>query len=143
MTDNFIAKSEIQINAQPAQVWQALPDPALVKQYLFGTDMVVSEWKVGGQIRYRGVWTDTAYEDKGEILEIIPGQKLVSTYYSSMSGKPDAPENYSRVSYELSAQAGGTKLTITQENNPTAQSAKHSENNWNAVLQSMKQLVEK
>jgi uncharacterized protein YndB with AHSA1/START domain len=141
--NNFIAKAEILINAPAQAVWQALTDPAMVKQYLFGTEMSVSEWQVGGQIRYRGVWQGKSYEDKGEILELIPEQKLVSTYYSSMSGKPDAPENYSRVSYELAPEVGGVKLTITQENNPTAESAQHSENNWRMVLQSVKQLVEK
>lgn len=143
MSEKFTAKSEIIIRAPQDKVWKILTDPDLVKQWLFGTEMSVSAWQVGGQIRYRGVWQDKPYEDKGEILELIPEQKLVSTYYSSMSGKPDAPENYSRVTYELSPAGDGVQLTITQENNPTAESAQHSENNWQTVLQSVKQLAEK
>jgi len=52
------------------------------------------------------------------------------------------PENYNTVTYELSGANGGTKLTITQDNNESEESAQHSEQNWNAVLAKMKQLLE-
>ena len=137
----FIAKSETIINAPAPKVWQALTDPAMVKQWLFGTEMV-ADWKVGGQIRYKGVWEGKPYEDKGEILELVPEQKLITTYWSGFAGKEDKPENYQKVSYLLSEVSDGTKLTLIQENIPTAEAAKHSEGNWNLVLQAMKQLLE-
>src|SRR6185503_16617259 len=140
--ENFTAKSETIIKAEPAKVWQALTDPALVKQWLFGTDMQVSSWEVGGKIRYTGTWEGKSYEDKGEILEIEPEKKLVSSYFSGLSGKPDVPENYQKVSYILEPAAEGTKLIISQEGNPTEESAKHSEGNWNMVLESLKKIVE-
>ena len=139
--NTYISKSSVEINASAAKVWLALTDPAIVKQWLFGTDMEVSEWRIGGQIRYRGQWEGKAYEDKGEILEIDPEKKLVSTYWSGMSGKPDVPENYQKVSYTLDSQGNKTLLTITQENQ-TEDSAKHSEGNWNLVLSKLKQVVE-
>jgi uncharacterized protein YndB with AHSA1/START domain len=143
MSENFTAKSEIVINAPPSKVWEALTDPTIVKQWLFGTDMSVSGWEVGGQVRYTGVWEGKTYEDKGEILEIEPSKKLVSTYFSGLSGKEDKPENYQKVSYELVPQVDATKLVITQEGNETEESAKHSEGNWNMVLESLKKIVEK
>jgi hypothetical protein len=36
-----------------------------------------------------------------------------------MSGLVDSPENYKKVTYALSPDKGGTRLTITQDNNAT------------------------
>lgn len=141
MSETFTAKAETIINAPAEKVWQVLTDPAMVRQWLFGTDMT-ADWKVGGQIKYKGVWEGKEYEDKGEILELDPGKKLVSTYWSGMSGLPDAPENYQKVIYELEPTGDGTKLTITQEGNKSEESAQHSEGNWKMVLASLKKIVE-
>jgi len=142
MPEQYTAKSSILIDAQASRVWEALTEPAMVKQWLFGTDMSVSAWEKGGEIRYHGVWEGKEYEDKGTILEIIPEKKLVSTYWSGLSGKEDIPENYQKVTYELVPEGNATKLTITQEGNPTEESAKHSENNWGMVLDNLKRLSE-
>jgi uncharacterized protein YndB with AHSA1/START domain len=139
----YTSKSETTINASADKVWEALTDPAIVKQWLFGTNMVVSEWVVGGKIAYKGEWEGKPYEDKGVIQEIELGKKLVTTYWSNFSGVPDSPENYQVVSYELFPEGDGTKLVITQQGAKTEEAAKHSEGNWNGVLSSMKQLLEK
>ncbi len=142
MENNLTAKAQITINAPPSKVWDALTNPELIKQYLFGTE-ASSTWEVGSPITYKGEWQGNKYEDKGIILEVIPNQKLVSTYWSSMSGKADAPENYNKVSYDLEETDGKTTLTITQDNNPTEESKQHSENNWKMVLEKMKEILEK
>lgn len=139
---SYQAKVEITINASSEKVWQALTDRELVKQWLFGTDMEVSEWAVGGQIRYRGEWEGKKYEDKGEITEIIPGKKLVSTYWSGMSGLPDAPENYHLVTYEVASVGDQTRLTVIDDGNKTQESANHSEENWKMVSDLLKKSVE-
>jgi uncharacterized protein YndB with AHSA1/START domain len=142
MASGFVTKISVSINAPASRVWDALTKPELVKQYLFGTN-VKSDWKVGSPITYSGVWEGKAYEDKGKILTVEPGKKLVSTYWSALEGKPDLPENYKTVSYELSAEGRGTKLTLTQDNNATLEEADHTKQNWDIVLQSMKKLLEK
>jgi uncharacterized protein YndB with AHSA1/START domain len=98
---NLIAKTSININASASKVWEALTTPAMIKEYLFGTE-AVSDFKVGSSIIYKGVWGGKIYEDKGKILEVVPEKLFVSTYWSSMGGKEDKPENYNKVSYELS-----------------------------------------
>lgn len=142
MENSLVAHSTITINAPAAKVWQALTDPALIKQYLFGTE-AISDWKVGSPITYKGEWEGKTYEDKGTILELVPEKFLVSTYWSSMSGKPDSPENYQKVTYELSEANGQTTIAITQDNNASEESKQHSEKNWAMVLQGMKELLEK
>lgn len=130
------------IAAPAGRVWEAITDPALVKQWLFGTEMEVSAWEAGGQIRYRGQWEGKGYEDKGEIIEVVPQQRLVTTYWSAMSGTEDVPENYQKVTYELAAEGEGTRLAITQEGAMTEEGRQHMEGNWSQVLTSMKQLLE-
>jgi uncharacterized protein YndB with AHSA1/START domain len=141
MDKGLVAKAEIVIKASPAKVWEALTKPELIKQYLFGTE-AVSDWRAGSPIAYKGVWQGTPYEDKGQVLRAEPGRLLASTYWSSMSGLPDAPENYNTVTYELTPADGGTKLTVTQDNNSTEESRGHSEKNWTLVLQGLKRLLE-
>ena len=138
----LVARQSIVIQAPPARVWKALTDPALIKEYLFGTQ-VSSDWKAGSQIRYRGVWEGKSYEDKGIVLKAEPRKVLESTYWSSMSGLPDVPENYKLVRYELTPEQGGTRLTVTQDNNATEAERDHSERNWKMVLEGLKDLVEK
>lgn len=142
MSQDFIAKAEITINAPAAKVWEALTNPEMIKQYLFGTE-AVSDWQVGSSITYKGVWQGKPYEDKGKILELEPEKLLVSTYWSSMGGKEDKPENYNKVTYELFPQGSQTRLKIVQDNNPSDESKQHSEKNWNMVLGQLKQLLEK
>lgn len=141
MAENFTAEATVVIEVGPERVWDALTNPALIKQYLFGTE-VSSEWKVGSSITYRGEWQGGSYEDKGTILEMVPRKLLKSTYWSSISGLPDRAENYNTVLWEIDAREGGTVLSITQDNNPSSDSAQHAQQNWEMVLAKIKELLE-
>ncbi len=94
----YEAKVSVVINASSKKVWEALTNPKLIKQYLFGTD-TITDWKKGSQIKWKGVWEGKEYEDKGEVIEAIPEKMLRYTYWSSMSGLEDKKENYVTVSY--------------------------------------------
>ena len=142
MNNKFTAQATTLVNAPASKVWDALTNPSLIKQYLYGTE-VTSDWKVGSPITYRGEWEGKSYEDKGEILQIEPDKLLVSTFWSSLAGLPDLPENYKTVRYELSPEGSRTKLTITQDNNATQEEADHSTQNWTTVLDKLKELLEK
>ncbi len=142
MKNNFIAKSTITINAPISKVWEALINPQLIRQYLFGTE-AVSDWKVGSSIIYKGIWKGKTYEDKGTILKIEPEKLLESTYWSSMSGLADAPENYKKVTYELKSENNQTIISVTNDNNETTEARDHSAKNWDMVLSALKKLLEK
>jgi len=141
MEDRLTATASITLNAPPERVWKALTTPAEIKQYLFGTD-AHSDFKKGSPITYTGEWEGKKYEDKGKIVEAIPNALLHTTYFSSMSGKEDRPENYANVYYRIEPTGKQTILTITQDNNADEKSRDHSQANWNMVLQSLKKLVE-
>lgn len=142
MKGTFTATASITIKANTEKVWDALTNPELIKQYLFGTE-ASSGWKVGSSISYKGVWKGKPYEDKGKILELVPNKLLRSTFWSALSGLSDKPENYNTITHELLEADRETTLTITQDNNPTKEAADHSEGNWASVLQTMKGLLEK
>jgi uncharacterized protein YndB with AHSA1/START domain len=141
MTKEFVTTVTLNINAPVSKVWDALTNPELIKQYLFGTH-VTTDWKVGSPITYEGVWEGKAYKDKGKILQVEPNKLLVSTFWSALAGLPDVPENYQTVRYDLSAAGGGTKLTLTQDNNATQEEADHSAQNWKMVLEGLRKMLE-
>ena len=142
MENNLIAKSTISINTPVSKVWDALVNPELIKQYLFGTE-AISDWRVGSSIVYKGTWQGKTYEDKGTILELVPEKLLVTTYWSSMAGQADIPENYKKVTYKLNSENNQTILTITNDNNESEEARNHSQKNWDMVLSSLKDLLEK
>jgi uncharacterized protein YndB with AHSA1/START domain len=142
MKDKFIAKATTTINAPASKVWDALTKPELIKQYMFGTN-VISDWRVGSPITYKGEWNGKPFEDKGKILEVEREKSLVSTHWSPLSGVPDTPENYHTVAYRLSGKDGKTEVTLTQDNNASEEEKAESEKLWSQMLGGLKQLLEK
>lgn len=141
MNSKYVAQATTTIHAPASKVWQALVNPEIIKQYLFNTE-VISAWKEGSPIIYKGEWNGKPFVDKGKILEIEPEKRLMSTHWSPLSGVPDTPENYHTVTYTLSEKDDGTQVTITQDNNASEEEKEHSEQNWRTVLDGMKKLLE-
>lgn len=138
---NFTAHAEITINASAERVWDALTNPVLIKQYMFGTD-AVSDWKEGSSVVYRGEWEGKTYEDKGTILELNEPHKMVMSYFSPMSGAADIPENYMTITYALKEENGATTLSVTQDNSKDQAAADASSSNWSTILDTVKKLLE-
>ncbi len=109
---------------------------------MFGAN-VVTDWKVGGPIAWKGEWQGKAYEDKGVILTVEPGHVLQYSHYSPLSGLPDAPAYYHIVTVELSSEGARTIVSLSQNNNPTEHAREHSKKNWEMMLAGLKTLVEK
>ena len=141
MTSNLLAKVSISVEASKHDVWKALTDPDAVKQYMMGAD-VVSDWKAGSPIVWKGEYKGKPFEDKGRILEIEPEKTLKYSHYSPMSGAPDKPENYHAVSITLSGKGDKTELSLTQDKNPTEKAREESEKNWKMMLAGLKKVAE-
>ena len=142
MSIGFEAIATVTIDAPRAQVWDALTNPEMVKQYMHGTNLS-TDWKVGSPIAWRGEWKGQSYEDKGEVLEADPPQFLKYTHWSPMGGSDDKPENHHTVRYELAEDGGQTTVTLKQDNNATQEEAdKMTVDNWGPVLQGLKQTAE-
>jgi len=142
MSQQLEAQVSIRIEGHPAEVWRALTTPELISEYLHGTK-VKTDWKVGSPITYEGEWQGKKYEDKGKILQLVPEKVFQSTYWSSMGGKEDKPENYNKVTYTLSRLDGETLVTLIQDNIGSEKEKEQMESNWKGVLEKLKEVVEK
>ncbi|KRC51555.1 ATPase [Leifsonia sp. Root227] len=136
-----IAEASILVDADTYAVWRAITDPEIIARYLYGT-RVESEWRVGSPIVYRGEWEGKPYEDHGTILEFVPGERLVSSYYSPLSGKPDVPESYQDVAYVLRQEDGGTRVTVTQSGCADRAEADRMSSNWATTLEGLRSTVD-
>lgn len=140
-TQNYVAKAQTEIATPVEKVWEALVDPALIKEYMFGTD-AISEWREGAPITWKGEWQGKAYEDRGVILQLKPNRVLQYSHFSPLSGQPDLPENYHTVTVELSPTERGTSIRLSQDNNASDEEREHSEQNWGMMLGRLKSVVE-
>ena len=142
MARGFEAIRTVVVNAPPAEVWDALTNPAKVKQYMHGTEMS-TDWGVGSPITWQGEWKGQSYVDRGTVLAHEPGRLLKYTHWSPMGGTEDAPQNYHTVTFELAGDGDRTTLTLTQDNNATeAEAETMAENGWAPVLRGLKGTVE-
>jgi len=141
MKNGMTAETSILIDASPAMVWKAITSPDTIKQYLMGTN-VSTNWKEGSPISYEGEYNGKKYHDKGVIKKIEPEKIFQSTYWSSMGGKEDKPENYNLVTYQLNEKAGQTEVQLIQDNVQSEEEKKHVTGNWNNVLKKLKSVVE-
>ena len=141
MDKSIIARASITINAPISKVWNALVDPKAIKQYMFGTN-VVSGWKVGSPIVWKGEWQGKSFEDKGVILQLQPERMLQYSHFSPVSGLPDKPDSYHTVTIELSGGGKETHISLAQDNNTTEEARMHSEKNWEIMLNGLKKFLE-
>lgn len=142
MNGEFKAEVTIDIKAPAGEVWKGLTDPAIIKQYFFGTD-AQSDWEEGSPLIFTGEWEGKEYVDKGTILKNDPGKLLKYNYLSSFSGLEDTPENYAEITYALSEYPGGTRLLIIQDGIDSKERRDHSMENWGSVMNGLKDILEK
>lgn len=141
MDENLIAKASTTIDAPNSRVWDALVNPAAIKQYFFGTT-VVTDWRERSPITWKGEWQGKPYEDKGVILQFKPGRLVQYTHYSPLSGVPDLPENYHTVTVELSGEGKQTRVSLTQDHNANEEEREQSTKNWQMMLAGLKKFAE-
>src|SRR4249919_20644 len=142
MDKGLVAHASTSIDAPKSLVWDALVTPEAIREYMFGAD-VESDWTPGSRITWTGEMKGKPYKDKGEILEVEPERALRYSHFSPQSGKPDTPENYHTVSIRLAGSGDRTEVSLDQDNNPDASSRQESEKNWSAMLDGLKQYVER
>ena len=108
---------------------------------MFGTT-VITDWKEGSKIIWKGEWEGKNYEDKGKILRFEPEKSLQYSHFSPLSDLHDNPENYHIITIDLVKKDNETLVTLTQDNNPDEKTKDHSEKNWKMMLASLKKLLE-
>ncbi|HWL53015.1 MAG TPA: SRPBCC domain-containing protein [Chthoniobacteraceae bacterium] len=128
------------IAATPAEVWQAITDPAQVSQYHLAP-LRTMELHPGGKVRYG---TDEQEMISGKVLEVVPERKLVHTFRfaPTLEGTRDDPE--STVSYHLEAGDGETRLLLVHSGFPEEnQTYANISGGWPHLLDALKAFVER
>jgi uncharacterized protein YndB with AHSA1/START domain len=141
MKTDISTSSSVAIDAPVDEAWRALTTPELIKRWFFGVE-TETDWQEGSPIVHRGEWQGKPYEDKGEIVRIEPPHLLVHTHWSDLSGKPDSPEHYQEVTWEVSARNGGSEVTVTEHNLPSDEAKEASDQAWSTVLQNLKAILQ-
>lgn len=129
MKNELVAKASTVILAPREKVWQALTDPKALKAYMFGAD-VTSDWKKGSPIVWKGEFKGKPYEDKGEVLEARPGERLAYLH-----------QNH-RVTIDLASEGDITQLELAQDGNPDEKTRDQSQRNWETMLGGLKKYLE-
>ena len=126
---------EVYIAATPEQVWRALTDSELTKQYYYG-NTVESDWKPGSPLIYRNPDGTTSIE--GEVLEADPPRRLVHTFYF-----PGTDESPSRCTWSIEPRGAASLLILTHDEFDGETSTYRSvEHGWVSVLSGIKTLLE-
>jgi len=141
MAQSFSNKKSVVIYAPVTDVWKALTDAALIKQYYLGVD-TIGEWKEGNTIIFKGEWQGKKVEGKGKVLQLEDEKLLKHSYWSNLSGLADKPENYHIVTYRLLPKNGNTELILTEENLQTKEMQEQSAKLWDMILKNLKKLLE-
>ena len=143
MPTDITTSASIEIKAPATQVWEAITTPELIERWFFGV-RTESDWREGAPIVHRGEFEGRPYEDRGTIVRIEPEWLLVHTHWSSMSGLPDAPENYQEVEWALTGHENETtELTVSETNVPSEEAKAMSERGWESSLHALKDLLER
>ncbi|HET9673005.1 MAG TPA: SRPBCC domain-containing protein [Actinomycetota bacterium] len=129
------------IEAPPEVVWDAITTPATIRRWFFGVE-TETDWRPGSPIVHRGEWQGKPYVDEGRILEVDPPRRLVHTHWSELSGTPNTPEHHQKVTWSLTERDGGTELTVSERNLPSAEAKATSDQSWATVLRNLKDLLE-
>jgi len=143
MKHDLVVSGSIDVNANASKVWNALTNPEIIKEYLFGTE-TVTDWKVGSEIAFQGEYNGIKYRDHGKILENVFHKLISYTYWSGFSGLEDKPENYGIVVYSLKPKGDNvTEFTWIQKGYATQEGYQHSKDGMQAFLEQLKGIMER
>lgn len=137
MTERFVYVSYIRTTA--AKLWTALTSAEFTKQYWFGASLE-STFEVGAP--WKLVMTDGNVADAGEIVESVPGKRLVMTWRSQF--KPELrAEGVARCTFDLVEDGAQMKLTVTHEIDVSPSKLIMAVSaGWPAIISSLKSLLE-
>lgn len=129
---DFVLVTYIRTTAR--ELWDAIVNPDKTSQYYFG-GRVQADLRVGGRFYYLDPKGEMNLD--GEIIEIVPERKLVTTF-KALWAAPGAETT--RVTYEIEEVGEACKLTLTHFEAEKARAG--VEQGWPQVIAGLKTLLE-
>ncbi|MTI30280.1 SRPBCC domain-containing protein [Xanthovirga aplysinae] len=146
MNNTLILNKEIDFPASKESIWNLLTNPEMTRQYMFGCE-VLSEWKQGSSITWKGKsenGKEVTYV-KGEIIEILKGEKVTFSMLDPNMGIEDVPENYVNLTYNLEKSEDSTRLRLIQGDFATVENGKkryeEAIKGWEMVFPLMEKII--
>jgi len=133
--------STLKLNAPVHKIWDTLTKPELVKQWQYGSQLI-TDWKVGSQIKFRAEWEGKVFEQWGKVLEIVPYKLIRYSLFAPRPDLEDKPENYFVMNYLLTEETNCVRLDIIQEDNRQGAVQESPQGEENPVLGALKRLIE-
>lgn len=126
---------EIYIRTTPEKLWEALTNGEITRKYYYGAP-VESSFEAGDPIEYKHHEDDSVTMITGQIIEAVPGERLVHTFSFHNDDPP------STVRYEIEESDGTCKLTLVHEFEEINKTYRAVEDGWNPILSGLKTLLE-
>jgi uncharacterized protein YndB with AHSA1/START domain len=128
------------INTTPEKLWQALTTADFTQQYWMG-QRIQSDWKTGAPVKFTK--PDGQIKDIGEVVRFEPPKTLSYTWSGSGCHSDVATEPATRVTFEITDDAGVTTLTVTHDGfEPGSKVFGDISNGWPIVLSGLKTVLE-
>jgi uncharacterized protein YndB with AHSA1/START domain len=130
---------EVTIRSTPERIWEAITSPDWTRRYFHGTS-VRSDWRVGAKVAWE--LPDGAPGSDGEILEIDPPRRLVTTW-RSLWDPALAAEPPSRVTWEIEELRGSCVLRVTHDRLGSAPKTRDGvRQGWPGIVEGLRDCVE-
>lgn len=104
----------IRLNLTADELWNVLTLPEWTQKYMYNCE-VISDFKVGSKIDWKGEYEGQKAYLTGEILDVVPMERLKYSTIDPSFSDASIPENFIHVTYELKPQNGEILLTIVNE----------------------------
>jgi len=144
MEGDLIFRFSIEIKAPRSKVWDALINPEITQQYMFGC-VPVSDWNVGSPLLWRGLADEVDYVI-GRVVKFEPEKLLSTTTFNPHGDQADIPENYLTGEYHLSEENGTTTLHIVQGDFASVTNGRNryeeAEESWDMALKKLRSILE-
>ena len=141
-----VVENSATIQAPPSEVWRALTDPDLMKQWIAELVMqtgIITDWNVGSPIIVKGRHNNVDFENKGTVLQFEPHSILRYSHLSSISRLADKPENYTIIEFHVArTEENSTLLTVNISNFPAKSAFEHWQFYWRTTIGILKRFIE-
>jgi hypothetical protein len=149
MKKELIVRNSINIHASANKVWDILTNPTWTKTYMCGFQ-VLSQWKKGGEIIFKGVEEDGGeiVVGRGVILNNFPVQLLEFSLFEPHLGLADRFENETVVTYHIHRIGiNDTILSVQQGDFSLGENGQQrfdiARQRWNCIMPKIKAMAEK
>lgn len=130
---------ETWIRTTPERLWEAITSSAFTRRY-FHEMAIESDWTPGAPVVFR--YDDGRPGVEGEVLEAIPGERLVYTW-RFVFDETLARERASRVAFEIEQRGPSCRLRVVHDQfEPDSRVLPMISEGWAPIICSLKSLLE-